>query len=201
MGLVHVGLDLEHEGGEAVIHGVDDLISCLPGQGGGGHLEEMLQEGLHTEVGQSGAEEHRGQFAVADPVQVKLSGGAVQQLDLIGELLMEAAANEVIQVGIAQLHLGSGGGLGAAVGGEVDDLSAAPVIHALKILAAADGPVHRVGLNAQFFFQFLQQLKGIPGLPVHLVDEGKDGNVPHGADLEQLPGLGLHALGLSLIHI
>ena len=39
------------------------------------------------------------------------------------------------------------------------------------------------------------QLEGVPGLPVHLVDEGEDGDVPHGADLEELPGLGLHALG------
>ena len=77
----------------------------------------------------------------------------------------------------------------------MEPLPVLAVVHALELLAAADGPVHRVGVDAQLFLQLLAQLKGVPGLPVHLVDEGEDGDVPHGAHLEELPGLGLHALG------
>ena len=44
-------------------------------------------------------------------------------------------------------------------------------------------------------FDLLAQLEGVAGFSVHLVDEGEDGDVPQGADFEQLPGLGLHALG------
>ena len=132
---------------------------------------------------------------MAHPVQIKRGGRAVQQLDLVGELLVEPLADQSVQVGIAQLHLGGGGRLGSAVGGEVDNLAAAPVIYALEVLAAADGPVHRVGLDAQLLLQLLQQLEGVPRLPIHLVDKGEDGDVPHGAHLEQLAGLGLHALG------
>ena len=51
-----------------------------------------------------------------------------------------------------------------------------------------------VGLDAQNFFDVLHQLEGVAGLAVHLVDEGEDGNVAQGADLEQLDGLGLDAL-------
>ena len=69
------------------------------------------------------------------------------------------------------------------------------VVHALELLAGADGPVDGAGGDAQLLLQLLAQLKGIPGVPVHLVDEGEDRNVPQGADLEQLAGLGLHALG------
>ena len=43
--------------------------------------------------------------------------------------------------------------------------------------------------------QLLAQLEGVPGLPVHLIDEGEDGDVPQAADLKELPRLGLHALG------
>ena len=43
--------------------------------------------------------------------------------------------------------------------------------------------------------QLLAQLEGVPCLPVHLVDEGEDGDVPQAAHLKELPGLGLHALG------
>ena len=69
------------------------------------------------------------------------------------------------------------------------------VVDAPEVLAAADGPVHRVGLDAEDFFNVLHQLKRVAGLAVHLVDEGEDRDVAQRADLEQLDGLGLNALG------
>ena len=51
------------------------------------------------------------------------------------------------------------------------------------------------GTDAQHVFQFFHQGEGILRGPVHLVDKGEDGNIPHPADLEQLDGLFLHALG------
>ena len=83
----------------------------------------------------------------------------------------------------------------ARIAGEEDQLFLLPVVNALKILAGADGPVHGIGFDAQFPLHFIQQVEGVLGFPVHLVDEGEDGNMAHGADLEELPGLGLHALG------
>ena len=195
VGLVHVGLDFKDEGGEILVKGVDDLVSCLPGQGRGGHAQKLLQEGLHAEVGEGGAEEHRGQLAVAHPVQIKVAGGAVQQVDFVHQLVPLGGANEVGQGGVVGLNDGGGSRLGVGIGGEVDDLPVLAVVHTLELLAAADGPVHGVGVDTQLLLQLLTQLKGVPGLPVHLVDEGEDGDIPHGANLKQLPGLGLHALG------
>ena len=83
---------------------------------------------------------------------------------------------------------------GAAVAGESQHLAGVAVKHALELLAAADGPVHGVGLDAQDLLDVLHQLKGIAGFAVHLIDEGEDGDVTQGADLEQLDGLGLNAL-------
>ena len=132
---------------------------------------------------------------MAHPVHVEVAGGPVQQLDLVGELVLFGLADEPGQSRVVQLDLGGSGGPGVGVGGEMDDLAVLAVVDALELLAAADGPVHGVGVDAQLLFQFLAQLKGVPGLPVHLIDEGEDGDVPHGAHPEQLPGLGLHALG------
>ena len=164
--------DFKDEGGEVRVEGVHHLVSRLPGQGGGGHAQKFLQEGLHAEVGEGGAEEHRGQLAVAHPVQVEVAGGPVQQLDLPHELLPLVRPDQVGQGGVVGLDLGGGGRPGVGVGGEVDHLPVLPVVHALELLAAADGPVHRVGVDAQLVLQLLAQLKGVPGLPVHLVDEG-----------------------------
>ena len=79
---------------------------AVPGQGGGGHAQEVLQEGLHPEVGQGRAEEHRGELAVAHPVHVKLRPRAVQQLDVVGQLAAQPRpADEPVQVGVVQPHL------------------------------------------------------------------------------------------------
>ena len=198
VGLVHVGLYLKDKGGKIRGEGVDDPLVGPPGQGGGGHLEELLQEGLHPEVGKGRAEEHRGQLAVAHLVQVELVAGPVQQFDVVGQGLVQFLAQHLVQPGVPQgklggLHLLGVAGKAALLKG--DDLLLPPVIDPLEGLAAADGPVHRVGADAQLLFDLLHQVKGVPGLPVHLVDKGEDGDVPHDADLEQLPGLGLHPLG------
>ena len=171
------------------------MVARLSGEGSGGHPEKLLQEGLNAEAGESGAEEHRGQLAVAHCLQIQLLTGPVQQLQLVPELVAVGLADDLGQPGIVQSDLLAVGGLGAAVGGEVENPLVGPVIDALEVLAAADGPVHRAGVDAQLVLDLLAQVEGIPGLPIHLVDEGEDGNVPHGADLEQLPGLGFHALG------
>ncbi len=81
----------------------------------------------------------------------------------------------------------------SGLAGEENELALFPVVHALEILAAANGPVHGIGLNAQLPLHLVQQVKGIFRLPVHFIDKGEDGNMPHGANLEQLPGLRLHA--------
>ena len=88
--------------------------------------------------------------------------------------------------------------VGPAVAGEGQHLAGIAVEHALKLLAAADGPVHGVGLDAQDLLDVLHQLKGIAGFAVHLIDEGEDGDVTQGADLEQLDGLGLNAFAASM---
>ena len=132
---------------------------------------------------------------MAHPIHIKVAGRAVQQLHVVGELAVERLADESVQVGISQGHLGGGGRLGAAVAGEMDNLLLRAVIHALEVLAAADGPVHGIGVNAELVLNLLAQLEGVAGLAVHLVDEGKDGDIPHDADLEELAGLGLNTLG------
>ena len=193
VGLVHVGLDLEDKGGKVRGEGVDDLVAGGPGQGRGGHVQKFVQERLHAEGGQSRAEEHGALLSRPDLLQVELRPCA-QQLHFLLELLPLFLADELAHMGILQIHL-----LRAASGfeggvGEEQNLAAGPVVDPLKLLAGADGPVDGAGLDAQLLLDLLAQLKGVPGVPVHLVDEGEDGDVPQGADLEELSGLGFHAL-------
>ncbi len=197
VGFVHVGLNLEDEGGEAVVLGIHRLTFRFPGQGRGGHTQKTFQERFDTEVVQGGAEEYGAQLAVAHRFQIEIHAGAVQQLHLLYQLLSGLRADQRIQL----LCIGDG----AVDGGEPlpssvcigvgDDLLLLPVIDSLEAQTASDGPVDGIGGNAELRLQLIQQIKGIPGFSVHLVDKGKNRNMPHGADLEELSGLGLNTLG------
>ena len=199
VGFVHVGLDLKDKGGELIAAGVHGLIgqAVHAGQRGGGQPQEVFQERLHAEVGQRRTEEDGAQLAFQHLVEVKFLGSAVQQLDLVHQLLVQVGGQQLVQCGIAQLSLGLFDlldAVGAAVAGESKHFAGVAVEHALELLAAADGPVHGVGLDAQDLLDVLHQLKGVASFAVHLIDEGEDGDVTQGADLEQLDGLGLNAL-------
>ncbi len=198
--LVHVGLDFEHKTGEIFGAGVHQFAGqgILAGQRGGGQAQKLFQEGLHAEVGQRRAEEHRRKFAVVHGLQVKFLRRTVQQFNVVGQLLVVFGADEGVQRGIAQLGLDlfhHFHAVGASVALKGQHPAGTPVKHAFEALAAADGPIHGVGLDAQNLLDVLHQFKGVPGFPVHLVDEGEDGDVAQRADLEQFDGLGLHALG------
>ena len=199
VGLVHVGLNFKDESGELVPAGVYRLAgqAVHAGQRGGGEPQEVFKEGLHAEVGQCRAEEHGAQLTAQHLVQIKLLGSAVQQLDLVHQLLVQIGGQQLVQCGVAQLGLGLADllhAVGAAIAGKSQHLACVAVEHALELLAAADGPVHGVGLDAQNFLDVLHQLKGVAGFAVHLVDEGKNGDMAQGAHLEQLDGLRLNAL-------
>ena len=75
------------------------------------------------------------------------------------------------------------------------DLLALTIIDSLEFLTGTDGPVDRTCCDSQLFFNIIQQFKGIHGITIHLVDKGKDRDMSHDTDLEQLSGLCLHTFG------
>jgi hypothetical protein len=69
------------------------------------------------------------------------------------------------------------------------------VVAALKARAHVDRPGDRHHIERQEIGDLVEQLEGVAPLPVHLVDESDDRHVAQAADLEELAGLGLDALG------
>ena len=194
--LIHIRLNFEHKGGKALVKGVHHPVDGLAGQRGRRHLQKVLQKGLHAEVGQRRPEEHRAQFTVAHLFYIKFIACAVQKLDVIHQRLPLIRPQQLIQpCGIGDVAL-DGRQLILPVVELIkgQNLPAVPVEYPLEIHAAADGPVHRVGADAEFLFQLLQKVEGVAGLTVQLIDKGKDGDIPHGAHLKELAGLRLYAL-------
>ena len=194
VGLIHVGLNLKHKGGEIRGKHIHLALIADAGQRCGGHPQEFLQKRLHAEGGQSRTEEHRGQRSVLHSLHVKVPAGS-QQLHLVPQLGGLFRAQHLVQRRILQGNLHGVHLLAPGFAREEENPLLFPVVDTGKLLAAADGPVDGVGVDTQFPLYLLAQLQGVTGLTVHLVDKGKNGDVPQGADLEQLPGLRLHALG------
>ena len=74
-------------------------------------------------------------------------------------------------------------------------MAARAVEHAAEIAAVADGPVHGVRADAEHVLDLLHEVERVARLAVHLVHEREDRDAAHGADAEELLGLGLDALG------
>ena len=72
-----------------------------------------------------------------------------------------------------------------------------PTLHldgAGEIATAPDRPVHRRGVERKRLLDLVEQIEGVAAFAIHLVDEGKDRDVAHPADFEQLAGARLDAL-------
>ena len=135
---------------------------------------------------------------MADLFEIELVAGAVEQLYVVAQRVVQVFAEQplerrVVQVDLMGLDLMLSAQLLVALKG--DDLRLLAVVNALELPAGAHGPVAGVGLDAELVFQLIEQLEGIARLAVHLVDKRKNRDMAHGADLEKLPGLRLDALG------
>ena len=198
--LVHVCLDLKHKTAKVIAAGIDRLAGERIGIGARrrSQAQELLQEGLNAKVGKCRAKERRAQLAAGHGIQIELVAGAIEQLDVVHQVLMVLLADELIHGRIAQLGLDLGdllGGVGVAVALKGDNATGLTIEHAAEIAAAADRPVHGIRIDAQNVLDLFHELKRIASLVVELVHKGEDGNVTQRADLKELFGLGLDALG------
>ena len=193
MGLVLVGLNFENKGGE--LGGVDVHLArvAYARQRRRGHFQKRVQKRLDAEVRERAAEEHGGELTVAHGVQVKVAARA-EQLDLVGERVAAGLTDQVDKRGIVELDFRDARLFGVTRIGEVQDAALIAVVHAGKLLAAADRPVDGIGVDAELALDLLAELERVARLAVHLIDKGKDGDVAQSTDLEELARLRLDAL-------
>ena len=107
--------------------------------------------------------------------RIELRQRGADQIDLLAQRLHPG-------VGLRQLR------------GQVH-LPRAQIVGAGELGRPPDRPGHRRGVQRQRRGDLVQQLERVAALAVHLVDEGDDRDVAQAADLEQLAGARLDALG------
>ena len=155
--LVHIGLDLEYKGTELMLRGIDQTNVCLSGQRSGGHLQEMFQKDLHTEIRQCGTKTYRSQITFLYLIQVKLRTGTVQQFHLAKQLVRRIFSDEFFQMFLILYGDLRGSSLFRTLLriGVSDHTLFLTVVYALESLAGTDGPVDRTGSDSQFLLNIV----------------------------------------------
>ena len=161
-----------------------------------GHLQEMLQECLYSEICQCWTEKYRRKLPLIYQLLVKFRRSSVQKFDLIRQNFLCICTDQFLCLRcINRNHLNFSHGRSLFCIWEKFYFFLCPVINAFKGLSRTDWPVHRTGGDPQFFFDIIQQLKRISCFTIHFVNEGKDRDMTHHTYLEQFSRLCLHTLG------
>ena len=191
---VDVGGYLEDETGELGLLGTHLTLFRHDGTRTGGYLHKAVEQLLHAEVVQCRTEEHRCQLALQVVVHLELGIDTLYQFQVCTQLLCQRSADVLVQLLGMDVHLHL---LGHHLFRRLEEVEVLliNVVHTLEALSLVDGPRERTHGDVQLLLQFIEQVKGVLTLPVHLVDEDDDRRVAHAAHLHQLAGLRLHTLG------
>ena len=194
---VHVRLNFEDEAGEVVRVRIDSALVSFAAGWAWRDLQEALEERFDTEVRDGGTEVDGRELAAEDFLLVIGVSCNIQQLDFclkVGESRVADGFSHFIVIGLGGLDLHHTGSVVA--GGRVEEeyLVLFAAVNALEVAVGSDGPVHRGGTNAEYVFEFFEQVEGVLRGTVHLVDECEYRNAPLAANGEELDCLGLNTL-------
>jgi len=190
---VHVRLDLEHEACEFLL---DRLHGALVGDARQRlrcPVDDGVQHMVDAEVAERGAEEDRGHLAAQEGVLVEFVTGALDQLQLLDEIVVHVAQVRAGFVGIQLLDDPRLDAFVAVAGHENDDAVLGQVVHALEVAIAADRPGDGRGLDLQDRFDLVEQFDGVSDVAVELVDKAHDWRIPQAAHVHQGDGARLDA--------
>jgi hypothetical protein len=156
---------------------------------------DAVQQLVHAEAPQRRAEVDRAQMALAVGREFEGRTGPAHQLDLLAQARELRLGQQLCQPLVLDPAAGDRRRRLLAGPRERQEALARQVVAALELPAHAGRPGHGHGIERQQLADLVEQLEGVAPLAVELVDEGDDRHVAQAADLEQLAGLGLDALG------
>ena len=159
-------------------------------------MEETIEEELNPEIIDRAAEVDGGLLTGADGGEVEGVPGAVEHGELLGDLIERVVVEFRADGGIFEGR-DVDGGLKFSAGDALEevDFAGAPVEHATKGRAVAEGPDDGRGLESEDGFEFVEEFKGVARGAVALVHKRENRDAAATADFEEFAGLRLDALG------
>ena len=192
---IHVGVDLEAESRELLLHRIHLTLLGNNRARRGSDVHKALQEFLYTERIQRRAEEYRCKFACQVGILAERVIYTLDHLQILAELGSVIVAYKFGYLRVGNVLKLNGFGDVRLVGLIEVERLLEDVVHTLEPLPAVDRPTQRTHLDAEFGFDFVQQVERVFTLAIHLVDEHHDGRLSHPADLHQSARLHLYTLG------
>ena len=190
---VGVGLHLEHEAGEGVLDAHHAAVGRLPRPRRAAELHHRVEQVAHARVAERGPEEDRRGDPAAEVLVVVVGADAAQQVELVAQPVAHDRRQAL--VGAPVVHGLLRGGDAVAHPAERLERAGAPVHQAEVGALVHHRPCRRRGPQPDLALDLVEQLEGVAPRPVELVDERDDGRSARAADLEELQGLRLQALG------
>ena len=157
---VHIGLDLKHKSREIMVDRIDPALVRHPRKRRARHPQEMLKEGLHTEIGQRRPEKERGNVSPVHRFLVKFHRSAVKQLDLFHQVVPLPGTHMLKYGRIIDIHFQGFAFLCPFLRvAEQEHLPGIAVVYAPEAFAGTDRPVDRTAGNSQLMLDFIRELK------------------------------------------
>ena len=195
MARVHVRLNLEHKAGERGLGGGDAALLRRPALRRRRPIHEVVEHLAHAEVGQRGAEKYRRKTSGAKGTNLEGVAGPAHQFNVLQEVLVFIA--EQSPGGVAgqtgNPRIGRAHRVMPAL--EAVNRIGVEVVDPAKFIPHADGPVNGRGGEFQNLFDLIEQFDRIAYGAIHLVHKADDRRVAQAADIHQLDGAILDALG------
>lgn len=193
VGLVHACLDLEDEAGERGLDGTRAALDVRAGRGRRGEVHQGVQKFLDAEVQRRGAEQDGGGLAGVEAFDVEGEVGLDDQASLVDGI------RPVVALAFGRFFGGEVLGEGDARAGVVPLEAREPVVaqvpDAAEVSGDTHGPGQGHGLQPGSLRDLVHEGQCVQARAVPFVDDSDDGEVALFADLEQLHGLRLKALG------
>ena len=191
---VHVGMDLKDEARELWFIGHNVSLLGMAGLRLWRNFEETVEQLTDTEVVECRTEEYRGYVATAIGIDVELWVDTLYGFEFFAKGGCGGVANVFVEFGALELDIHTLlNGLFAGLV-EVEALFE-DVIDTTEEFAIANGPTEGTDANLELALNLIEEVEGVVGRAVHLVDEDDDGCFAHSADLHEFAGLGLYTFG------
>ena len=192
---IHVGVNLEAESREFLLHRVHSSLQGLNRPRGRSNLHETLQQLFHAESVQRRAEEHRRQFTLKVLPFVERRIDAFNQFQVLTQFVRIFLADKFGNLRVVDVVETNGLGNNLFIRRVEVQRLLEHVIHALETLPHVDRPRQRTHADAQFGLHFVQQIERVLAFAVHFVDKHHHWRLAHAAHFHQSARLRLHALG------
>ena len=191
---VHIRMNFEYESGESLFVRFDAALLCGNGQRRRRNFDETVEQLLDTERVECAAEKHRRHIGCQIIFDVERIVNAIDEFEVVAQFAGVVVADHLVELRAVQID-GHRFADALFVGRVKVEFLLIDVVHTFEFLSHVDRPTERAHADAEFGFEFVEQVERVFAFAVHFVHKNHHRRFAHGANLHQFACLRLDAFG------